>query len=181
MQYSMPSVINEGFGDEKLFNKQMPEKEMSIDNVSTNLLINNLYTNSCSDSIKSYHDNSSFYNNEDKYKPLEEINSIYNFSDLQNNINNCGFNPSNISEDKINNGYNDQELKKFNQDLYETMDNIYEKKNFERQFNTIQNRTNPTNESMARKWIYATPITCKETSAQCFEYEDLSRKRSPII
>jgi len=116
-----------------------------------------------------------------KYNSLMDIGSINNFSDLQDNINNCGVNAANESYDKINNGYNNQELKKFRSDLFETVDNIFEKKNFERQFNTMQNRTNPTNESNARKWIYATPITCKETSAQCLEYEDLSRKRSPII
>lgn len=165
--------------------------------IQTNKLINNLYDgSSCSKSYYSDYTNysnsnntmNSFYgtgiipvNDTKNFVKLNEGELINNFSDLQDNINNCDFNASNEFLDKINNGYNNQELNKFHNSLFDSFGNTFEKKNFERQFNTVQNRTNPTNESKARQWIYATPVTCKETSAQCFEYEDLSRKRSPII
>jgi len=175
MQYSI-NDDNENF-DNVDYDKI---SENTIDSlVPTNTIINNLYTNSCRSSRSSNSLNNSLYDN--KYKKLEEINSIYNFSNLQNNINVCDFNPSNISEDKINDGYNNYELNKLRSDMFETVDNVFEKKNHERQFNTIPNHSDPTAEDIARKWIYATPVTCKETSGQCLEYEDLSRKRSPII
>lgn len=145
--------------------------------IPTNNLVNNLCTNLSCNNDDTHSIARSLYG----YRSLDEINSIYNFPDLQSNINNCGFNPSNVSEDKLNNGFNEKELAKFHSDLFETVDNIYEKKNHERQFNTTQNRTNPTNEANARKWIYATPITCKEISGQCFRYDDLVRDRDTII
>lgn len=171
--------------------------------LQTNKLINNLYndnsttkTGSCNDTISYYsldytkgnNTMNSFYNldkpSPSKMVPLHSLgdgNLINNFSDLQDNVNNCDFNASNEFLDKLNNGYNNQQLGQFRTSLFDSMDNAFEKKNFERQFNTVQNHPNPTNEDKARKWIYATPTTCKETSAQCLEYEDLSRKRSPII
>lgn len=204
LQYTMGPEINNFNSSSSLpinnvIKEQFQEKSIdkldSNNTIKTNNLLKNLYTDSYySSSIGSNSvDASSFGSLNSRqnarlnqslygYDSLEDINSSYNFSDLQNNVNNCGFNPANASDADINNGYSQKDLDNFRSDLYETVDNVYEKKNFDRQFNTIQNHTNPTNSFNAAKWIHATPVTCKETSGQCLKYEDLTVVgHSPIL
>lgn len=65
---------------------------------------------------------------------------------------------------------------KFNEGLYKDLNDLYDIKNSQRQFHTVQ--PYPPDYSKFGKWLYSIPKTCKENQFACNPYEPLSMKRS---
>lgn len=64
---------------------------------------------------------------------------------------------------------------KFNEDLYRDVDDVFDRKNSQRQFFTIAHNIPNDQEAFAR-WCYKFPKTCKEDQERCLRYEDLRTK-----
>lgn len=88
---------------------------------------------------------------------------------------------SNESTDEINQDFNDVDMRNFHENLFDTVDNLYEKTNYTRQFESVPNHLAPDNQGEARKWIYNTPVTCKEKSTQCLKFTDLQKIRTRVL
>lgn len=58
--------------------------------------------------------------------------------------------------------------KKFNNNLFHDIEDVYDRKNSQRQFYTMPSTTTPNNRDTFQKWLYKTPKTCKEGNGnQC--------------
>jgi len=77
----------------------------------------------------------------------------------------------NADEEDIN-----KEMKlKFNEDMYRDIEDVFDKKNSQRQFYTIAHNIPNDQEGFAR-WCYKFPTTCKTDQDRCLRYEDLRTK-----
>lgn len=65
----------------------------------------------------------------------------------------------------------------YNHDLFRDIDELWEKKNSQRQFYTLPNTTVPNNAVEFAKWLYSGVPTCKENQQYCLRYENLKHKR----
>jgi len=79
----------------------------------------------------------------------------------------------NIDDDKI----KDDMMIHFNHDLFRDVDELWERKNSQRQFYTVPNTAIPNNQKEFAEWLYKIPYTCKEDQENCLRYEDLRFKR----
>lgn len=64
---------------------------------------------------------------------------------------------------------------KFNADLYRDIEDVFNKKNSQRQFYTIAHNVPNDQEAFAR-WCYKFPATCKTNQERCLRYEDMRTK-----
>lgn len=76
----------------------------------------------------------------------------------------------------------DEEIKtdmkvNFSTDLFKDIDDLFDRKNSERQFYTIPNTSVPNNQTEFAKWLYKIPETCKEDQLGCLRYENIKFKR----
>lgn len=71
---------------------------------------------------------------------------------------------------------NDAELK-FNDDIYKDFQDVFNKKNSQRQFFTVPHNVPNDQEAFAR-WCYKFPPTCKTEQERCLRYEDLRLKHA---
>jgi hypothetical protein len=69
---------------------------------------------------------------------------------------------------------NDAEIK-FNDDIYKDFQDVFNKKNSQRQFFTVAHNVPNDQEAFAR-WCYKFPPTCKTQQEKCLRYEDLRFK-----
>jgi len=67
---------------------------------------------------------------------------------------------------------------KFGYNLYQDIDDMFERYNSQRQFYTTPNTNLPNNQMEFAKWLYQTEPTCKESGLNCVRYEDLRTKRN---
>ena len=67
---------------------------------------------------------------------------------------------------------------KFGYNLYQDIDDMFERYNSQRQFYTTPNTNLPNNQSEFAKWLYETEPTCKESGVNCVRYEDIRTKRN---
>lgn len=112
--------------------------------------------------------------------------------DLISKIVNCGiptndkpFMNSSVTNFKIEHSpvaYNadDEDIKKdmelkFTQDMYLDIENVFNKKNYQRQFYTVAHSISNDMEAFAR-WCYKFPPTCKTNQERCLKYEDIRYK-----
>ena len=65
---------------------------------------------------------------------------------------------------------NDMTLK-FNEDMYRDIEDVFDKKNSQRQFFTVAHNVPNDMEAFAR-WCYKFPPTCKTNQERCLRYED---------
>nr|QBK88385.1 MAG: uncharacterized protein LCMiAC01_00490 [Mimivirus LCMiAC01] len=72
---------------------------------------------------------------------------------------------------------NEQTKVFYNHDLFRDIDELWEKKNSQRQFYTVPNTTVPNNQVEFAKFLYSTGPTCFESQGACLRYEDLRFKR----
>ena len=63
--------------------------------------------------------------------------------------------------------------KTYNIDMFKDLNDLFDKKNAERQFYTVPGGTIPSDQQRFADWCYKTPITCKDDTAQCTVYEDI--------
>lgn len=70
---------------------------------------------------------------------------------------------------------NDQIKLKFNEDIYRDIEDVFDKKNSQRQFFTVAHNLPNDQEAFAR-WCYKFPATCKTNQERCLKYEDLRTK-----
>ena len=132
------------------------------------------------------------YDNPDKYKD-NSINIYKNYTiqemlDYQRNtaIKPTSSNPfMNTDITKYNNGdipaasnVDDDDIKddmviNFNTDLYRDIDELFDKKNSQRQFYTTPNTLIPNNQTEFANWLYKIPDTCKEEQKNCLRYDPL--------
>ena len=104
---------------------------------------------------------------EEKNKSCREpnINNPYmNVLVTQDNVNlpNCDYDKE--ITDKV------DEFYKFN--LYQNSDDIFDKKNLERQFYTMPISTIPNKQIDFANWLYKLDGNCKHDNVRCLEYED---------
>lgn len=117
---------------------------------------------------------------------VDEIEEYNNNTCRRPNIHNPFMNP-NITE--YNNGEppvacnaDDENIKKdmnvnFSRDLFRDLDDLFDRKNSERQFYTIPNTSVPNNQKEFANWLYKVPETCKEDQIGCLRYENIKFKR----
>lgn len=73
--------------------------------------------------------------------------------------------------DEINN--EDEKIKQvFNANLYKNIEDVYDKKNSDRQFFSVAKNI-PNDQEAFAKWCYNFPDTCKENQSRCLRYQDL--------
>lgn len=65
----------------------------------------------------------------------------------------------------------------FNENLYRDVDDLFDKKNSQRQFYTTPSTTNPNDQKAFAEWLYRVPETCKTDQVKCLKYEDLRYTR----
>ena len=65
---------------------------------------------------------------------------------------------------------------KFNDDIYRDFQDVFDKKNSQRQFYTVP-FTNPPDQTAFAHWLYNTNDICKVNQGKCLKYEDLKFKR----
>ena len=61
----------------------------------------------------------------------------------------------------------------FNENLYKNAEDLFEKKNSERQFYTVPATTVPNDQIKFAEWLWKEADTCKYNGIQCLEYEDI--------
>ena len=66
----------------------------------------------------------------------------------------------------------DLSKKFFKYNLYQNSSDIFEKKNFERQFYTMPVSTIPSKQNDFVDWLYKKDSNCKSDGVDCLEYED---------
>jgi hypothetical protein len=64
---------------------------------------------------------------------------------------------------------------KFNQDTYRDFEDVFNKKNSQRQFFTIAHNI-PNDQEAFGRWLYKFPPTCKTDQTRCLKYQDLRTK-----
>lgn len=79
----------------------------------------------------------------------------------------------NTDDDNIDNTI----TKAFNKDLYMDVDDVFSKKNSQRQYYTVPDTGIPNDQTAFANWLYRSPTTCKEDQERCLRYEDLRYKR----
>ena len=72
---------------------------------------------------------------------------------------------------------NDRMTVFFNHDLFRDVDELWEKKNSQRQFYTIPNTSVPNNAIEFARWCWSGVPVCKHDNSACLRYEDLRYKR----
>jgi hypothetical protein len=65
----------------------------------------------------------------------------------------------------------------FEHNLYRDVDDLFNKKNSQRQFYTMPVTRNPNDQKSFAEWLYKIPETCKTDQSYCLRYEDLRYKR----
>ena len=70
---------------------------------------------------------------------------------------------------------NDDIELKFNEDMYRDLEDVYNRKNSQRQFFTVANTIPNDMEAFAR-WCYKMPENCKTDQSRCLNYQDLRTK-----
>lgn len=65
----------------------------------------------------------------------------------------------------------------FNKGLYRDFEDVWNRKNSQRQFFTLPSTSIPNNQKEFARWLYDTGPTCKEDGSNCLRYEFLDRKR----
>ena len=81
----------------------------------------------------------------------------------------------NINDEYI----NDSIQVNFNHELFRDVDELWERKNSQRQFYTIPNTAIPNNQTEFANWLYKVEDTCKENTVKCLRYENLASNRYP--
>ena len=76
----------------------------------------------------------------------------------------------------------DPEIKKeidimFKNNLFQDIDDLFEKFNSQRQFYTTASTTIPNDRDSFQKWLYASSKTCKQDQENCYRYEDIRANR----
>lgn len=64
---------------------------------------------------------------------------------------------------------------KFHEDMYRDLEDVYNRKNSQRQFFTVHHNIPNDQEAFAR-WCYKMPATCKTDQTRCLRYQDLRQK-----
>jgi hypothetical protein len=64
---------------------------------------------------------------------------------------------------------------KFNEDMYRDLEDVFNRKNSQRQFFTVHHNIPNDQEGFAR-WCYKMPATCKTDQSRCLRYQDLKAK-----
>ena len=88
-------------------------------------------------------------------------------SDYHNNSNRdpaCDVNETDIKEARD---------KYYNENLYKNVDDLYDKKNSQRQFYTMPVTTIPNDQKTFADWCYKSPDNCKYNGINCLTYEDI--------
>lgn len=70
---------------------------------------------------------------------------------------------------------NDDINLKFNKDMYRDLEDVFNRKNSQRQFFTVHHNIPNDQEAFAR-WCYKMPETCKTDQSRCLKYQDLRTK-----
>ena len=99
---------------------------------------------------------------------------LSDYSDEPNRSKACSSNVNNELEIK---DINQKIDLNFNYNLYKDIDDIFEKKNSQRQFYTMPNTDNPNDQKSFAEWLYKIPETCKTDQLHCLKYEDIRYKR----
>ncbi len=72
-----------------------------------------------------------------------------------------------------NEGVDDGVKKYFNENLYMNADDLYERKNSQRQFFTLPVTTVPNDQTAFANWLYKQSDLCRYNGTNCLEYEDI--------
>lgn len=86
--------------------------------------------------------------------------------------------PANADDDEI----SDKITEAFDEDLYRDIEDMYERKNSQRQFYTVPVPVNPPDTIALAHWLFrGAENPCKVDQSNCLKYEDLRFKRDSII
>ncbi len=71
------------------------------------------------------------------------------------------------------NEINDLITKSFDKGLYKNLDDVFNQKNYQRQFLTSPNTSIPNHQTEFAQWLYKGPKTCKEDQTKCLRYDKI--------
>lgn len=74
-------------------------------------------------------------------------------------------------------GVREQVEQTFQDNLYRSVDDVWNRENSQRQFFTMPVITVPNQQTEFAEWLYKTPYSCKSDQMYCLQYEDLRYKR----
>lgn len=80
--------------------------------------------------------------------------------------------PVNIDDEVV----QDEMKLTYNKDLFKDMTDLFDSKNVERQFYTIPGGAIPNDQQKFAEWCYKTPLTCKEDTGNCMNYDNMKIK-----
>ena len=139
--------------------------------------------------------NSQSNNSQLSMNSLSSMNSLFSVNELEDYRKNTCRKPTkdnpfmNPDITEYNNGdppgacnLDDEDIKddmrvNFNHDLFRDVDELWERKNSQRQFYTTPNTSIPNQQKEFAEWCYKIPKICKEDNVNCLRYEDLRYKR----
>lgn len=99
--------------------------------------------------------------------------SIVDFNSTSGQIMACNANDEDI-DNNIDNMQSETRLK-FNEDMYRNLDDVFDRKNSQRQFYTVAHNV-PNDQDAFAKWCYKMPSNCKTNQTKCLKYQDLRTK-----
>ncbi|XWV26455.1 hypothetical protein QJ857_gp0614 [Tupanvirus soda lake] len=77
---------------------------------------------------------------------------------------------------------NKEMINKYNDKIFNDINDVYERGHAQRQFYTMPVTSIPNDQTAFAKWLYEAPETCKENSINCLRHEDIRFSRyNPII
>lgn len=156
-----------------IFKSNHIRQKKNINSYTVSLNDNNISNNKPNDKMNN--------SNQPKYT-IDELVDYQNNTCRRPSIDNPFMNPSLVD---YNNGdppkacnIDDDEIKddiriNFNHELFRDIDDIWERKNSQRQFYTVPNTSVPNNQVEFAKWLYLTPGNCKTNTEKCLRWEDL--------
>lgn len=181
--------------EKKIKNNILLEEELSHDDQKKfDIDIDSKYyddkTNNSYDLQVGYYDSNNNLNISSYYSPFTEIDDKSLFSvdeqikfekatckkptkdnpfmnPLLEDLNKPDVAPCNANDEDIHN----ESMKYYNMDLFRDINELYDKKNSQRQFYTINNGI-PDQKSFA-EWLYKVPVTCKQDQIGCLKYDPL--------
>jgi hypothetical protein len=71
----------------------------------------------------------------------------------------------------------EQTERTFQDNLFRSVDDVWDRENSQRQFYTMPIITVPNQQKEFAEWLYKTPYSCKSDQMYCLQYEDLRYKR----
>ena len=151
------------------FNKCSQKNNNSSDNSLNDITINKEINDNIKVTLELPNEEKDKLNNENAIQIKDECKKPTKDNPMMNV--NIGDHPQNPPACNYTSEIKENINNKFNYNLYQDVDDQFEKFNSQRQFYTTPNTSVPNDQTKFAEWLYKSPQTCKETSL-CLRTED---------